>query len=117
MPANLYPYVTGSPILRTCRGVTVRRLAYKIKAHRVAQPSMCLTHIRTCSTCCNLLQRRCGLGPWEVPPQPERTAREILAGLADLARIRHELGFRPLTDEEAEDERQHALRNAKEETA
>lgn len=100
MPASTFPYVTGDPVLRTCRGVTVRRLAYKIKPHRVAQPSMCLTHKRTCVTCCSLLNRRCGLEPREVAPQPKFTDAEREERDADLAQIRNELGFRPETDAE-----------------
>lgn len=112
MPANIFPLVVGDPTLKSCRH----------SAHqgdrRVSAPSICLTHTRTCMTCCSSrLQRRCGLGSWYVPPQPVRTAPEILAGLAEMAQIRRELGFRPLRDDEAAEERQWALRNAKETAA
>ncbi len=83
MPANLYPYVTGDPILRTCRH----------RVHqgdpRVSAPSMCLTHPRTCVTCCSSrLKRACGVGPREVPPPWEGwTPKEIEAERIACAKI------------------------------
>ena len=96
---NLYPYVVSDPTLRTCR--------HRVHQgdRRVAAPSMCLTHPRTCVTCCSSrLKRACGLGPREVPPAnyfPDMTWEERQA---DMAKINRELGFRDYTEAElAED--------------
>lgn len=81
MAKTTFPYVVGSPILRSCR-----------RCHsRVAQPAMCDTHPRTCLTCCSNLRRSCLITTWHVPPQPERTEAEIAAGQAELTHIRHQL--------------------------
>ncbi len=96
MPKTTFPYVTGDPVLRSCRCC---------HSH-VAQPAMCKNHPRTCMTCCARVGRRsrlghpCGLDPREVPPQPKFTAAEREERDADLAQIRNDLGFRPETDAE-----------------
>lgn len=86
MPANIYPLIVGDPSLKSCR--------HRVHQgdRRVSAPSMCLTHPRTCTTCCSSrLKRGCGLGPWEVPPPLERTEAEIAASQAELAHIRNQL--------------------------
>ncbi len=94
---STYPYVTGDPILRTCR-----------HCHsRVAAPAMCVEHPRTCMTCCvSRLNRQCSIGPWEVPTEkyfPDMTWEERQA---DIAKLNRELGFREATEAElAEDEK------------
>jgi len=94
MPKSTYPTYPGDPTLRSCR-----------RCHsQVAQPSMCLMHTRTCMTCCNRLQRGCGLGPREVPTEkyfPHMTWEERQL---ERTKINRELGFRDYTAQElAED--------------
>lgn len=83
MPASTYPFVISDPILRSCRHCR----------SRVAAPSMCLTHPRTCATCCSSrLKRACGLGPREVlPPWVGWTPEEIEAERIACAKIVRQL--------------------------
>ncbi len=99
MPANTYPYVTGDPILRTCRQ----------GKHCVAAPSMCSKHPRTCLTCCSSrLGRDCGLEPTEVQAANALGAQGHSAAATmtweqrqvEMAQLRHQLGFRPETEAE-----------------
>lgn len=114
MPANLYPYVTGDPILRTCR--------HRVHQgdRRVAEPAMCLTHPRTCMTCCSSrLKRDCGLlirqksaaisveefnEAYINTPSPYGTDMTWEERQADKTRTNRSLGFRDYTEAElAED--------------
>lgn len=109
MPANIYPLVVGDPTLKSCRH----------SAHqgdrRVAAPAMCPRHLRTCFTCCiSRLKRRCWegrIGEIEVaaalaaksmadgqnPTEPIMTWEE---SQGEIAKICHQLGFRPETEAE-----------------
>lgn len=102
MPKTTFPYVTGSAILRTCRQ----------GRHQVAAPAMCRHHPRTCLTCCSSrLKRDCAVQPLAVR-ESRRPARmdddverlydceEAKERAAELAQIRHQLGFRPETEAE-----------------
>ncbi len=78
---STYPVVSNPKTCRHCR-------------ERVAAAYFCLTHPRTCTTCCSSrLKRGCGLGPWEVPPSRAsgRSEAEIAASQAELAHIRNQL--------------------------
>lgn len=95
MPANLYPYAVGDPVLRTCRRCR----------SRVAQPAMCVTHPRTCLTCCgSRLGRTCGITSWPMPPLPNVPGMTWEERQVELARIREQLGFRPSTAQELEED-------------
>ena len=104
MPANLYPYVTGDPVLRSCR--------HRVHQgdRRVAAPSMCQQHPRTCLTCCSSrLKRDCGLPIRQKLAAisvedfneayintPSPTSWEERQ--ADKARLNRELGFPDYTE-------------------
>lgn len=99
---NLYPYVVGDPILRSCR--------HRVHQgdRRVAAPSMCATHPRTCMTCCSSrLKRSCGLPDPRYPKMTQTQKNvidELIADLtweerqADKAKLNRELGFPDYTE-------------------
>ena len=94
MSKSTYPIMVGDPILRTCRHCR----------SRVAKPSMCLTHTRTCVTCCSSrLGRSCAVGTWEVPVNTQ-TAEERDAERIACAKIVREMGFREPYDYELAEE-------------
>ena len=95
MPKTTWPIMIGDPILRTCR-----------HCHsRVAQPAMCYKHPRTCLTCCSSrLKRDCLIGQFDVPAEPYFPDMTWEERQADMARIRAEFGFRPLTADEVIEE-------------
>ena len=83
---STYPTPPNHPDLRLCwpsqRGC----------GERLMPGRFCQIHMHLCMTCCSSrLKRNCDIGPWEVPPQPERTEAEIAAGRAELAHIRNQL--------------------------
>lgn len=90
---NLYPYVVSDPVLRSCR--------HRVHQgdRRVSAPSMCLTHPRTCMTCCSSrLKRKCGL-----KPNLFESVRHIITMTweerqTEMARLNRELGFPDYTE-------------------